>query len=224
MPARLDGKRIVITDAERFMGPDLVNGLAEAGAEVIADTRDQRDPKAAAATIAAAGRVDCVVANLAAVNPRTSIVQTSDDAWAEMYDVMVHPLHRLFRAALPQMIERRAGKLLVMSSASTQRVMANWSSYSSARGAQLAYMRAAAVEVAPHNVQVNAIAQSFVENPVYFPPEYIKTPELQERLRQVPLGRLAKPEEDVYLAAFLLSNESDFVVGQAISFAGGWHI
>ena len=137
MPARLDGKRIVVTDAERFMGPDLVKGLAEAGAEVIADTRDQRDRKAAAATIAAAGRVDGLVANLAAVNPRKSIVETSDDAWAEMYDVMVHPLHRLFRAVLPQMIERRGGKLVVVGRASTQRGKAEWAAYSSARGAPL---------------------------------------------------------------------------------------
>ena len=141
-----------------------------------------------------------------------------------MYDRMVHPLHRLFRAVLPQMIERRAGKILVMGSASTLRVMPNWSSYSSARGAQLAYMRAAAIEVARHNVQINAIAQTFVENPIYFSPEYIETAELQDRLRQVPLGRLAKPEEDVFLATYLVSDESDFVIGQAITFAGGWHI
>lgn len=224
MPSRLDGRRILVTDAARFMGPALMKGLGEAGAEVIADTRDLRAPAAAAEAVAAAGRIDGVVANLAAVNPRKAVVDMSDDEWGEMYDVMVHPLHRLFRAALPQMIARRSGKLLVMGSAATQRVQPNWSSYGSARGAQLAYMRAVAVEVAPHNVQVNAIAQSFVENPVYFSPEYIKTPELQERLRQVPLGRLAKPEEDAFLAAFLLSGESDFIVGQAISFAGGWHI
>lgn len=224
MPAELDGKRILVTDAERFMGPALVAGLSDAGAEVIADTRDQQTLHAAAASVAAAGRIDGLVANLAAVNPRKSVVETTDKDWAEMYDVMVHPLHRLFRAALPQMIARRSGKILVMGSASAQRVQPNWSSYSSARGAQLSYMRAAAVEAAPHNVQINAIAQSFVENPVYFSPEYIRTPELQERLRQVPLGRLARPEEDVALAAFLLSSESDFIVGQAISFAGGWHI
>lgn len=224
MGRRLVGKRILITDAANFMGPALREGFEAEGATVIADTRDLRAPEAAAAMVKDSGHVDALVANLAAVNPRTSVIDTTDDQWAEMYDIMVHPLHRIVRAVLPQMTARRKGKILVMGSASTLRVMPNWSAYSSARGAQLAYVRAAAIEVAPHNVQINAIAQSFVENPVYFSPEYIKTPELQERLRQVPLGRLASAQEDAHLATFLVSDESDFLVGQVIPFAGGWYI
>ena len=176
MVGRLVGKRILLTEADRFMGPALTKGLAEEGAEVIADYRDQREKEAAAAAIAAAGRVDALIANLAAINPRKAVVDTTDADWAEMYDRMVHPLHRLFRAVLPQMIERRAGKILVMGSASTLRVMPNWSSYSSARGAQLAYMRAAAIEVARHNVQINAIAQTFVKTRYIFPPNILKQP------------------------------------------------
>jgi short-subunit dehydrogenase len=60
-------------------------------------------------------------------------------------------------AGLPQMIARRAGKILVMGSASALRGMKRTSTYSAARGAQLAYVQAVGVEVAPHNVQVSAI-------------------------------------------------------------------
>ena len=56
MVGRLVGKRILLTEADRFMGPALTKGLAEEGAEVIADYRDQREKEAAAAAIAAAGR------------------------------------------------------------------------------------------------------------------------------------------------------------------------
>ncbi len=224
MGSRLAGKRILVTDALRFMGPALTAGFAEEGAEIVADSRDQRDPAAAGATVAAAGRIDVLVANLAADNPRTAAVDTSDDQWLAMYDALVHPLHRLLRAALPQMISRRQGKILVIGSASALRVQPNWSAYASARAAQLAYVRAVAIEAAPHNVQVNAIAQAFVENPTYFSPDYVQTPELKERLRQVPLGRLATGGEDAKLATYLVSDESDFMVGQVIAFAGGWHI
>lgn len=224
MAGRLEGKRILVTDAAHFMGPPFCEAFAAEGAEVIADESDPSAPGAADEMVRRAGRVDALVANLAAVNPRKPAVETGDAEWAEMYDVMVHPLHRLTRAVLPQMIERRSGKILVMGSAATLRVQPNWSSYASARGAQLAYMRAVAVEVAPHNVQINAIAQTFVENPVYFSPEYIASADLQERLKQVPLGRLAKPEEDAKLAIYLVSDESDFVVGQVIGFNGGWHV
>jgi 2-keto-3-deoxy-L-fuconate dehydrogenase len=90
MSGRLAGKRVVVTEADRFMGPALTKGLAEAGADVVADTRDQRHREAAKATIAEAGRVDALIANLAEVNARKSVVDTSDPEWAEMYDVMVH--------------------------------------------------------------------------------------------------------------------------------------
>ncbi len=68
------------------------------------------------------------------------------------------------------MIARRKGKIVVMGSASALRGMPNYSAYGSARGAQLAYVQDVGTEVAPHNVQVNAIAQTFVENPTYFRP------------------------------------------------------
>ena len=78
-----------------------------------------------------------------------------------------------------------------MGSASALRGIKRASSYSAARGAQLAYVQSVGVEVAPHNVQVNAIAQNFVDNPTYFPPEVQANPRFQERLkRELPLGRL----------------------------------
>ena len=137
---------------------------------------------------------------------------------------MVHPLHRLVRAVMPQMIERRQGKIIVMGSVSALRGMPNWSAYSAARGAQLAYVQAVGVEAASKNVQVNALAQGFVENPSYFPPEYVETPELQERLKSVPAGRLATAREDALFVLFLAGDESDFFVGQVFPFAGGWAI
>jgi 2-keto-3-deoxy-L-fuconate dehydrogenase len=97
------------------------------------------------------------------------------------------------------------------------------STYSAARGAQLAYVQAVGVEVAPHNVQVNAIAQNFVENPTYFPPEVQALPAFQERLkREVPLGRLVGAREDAQFAAYLCSAAADCFVGQVFPVCGGW--
>jgi 2-keto-3-deoxy-L-fuconate dehydrogenase len=136
---------------------------------------------------------------------------------------MVDPLPRLCRAVLPQMIARRSGRILVMGSASALRGMKRASSYSAARGAQLAYVQALGVEVAPHDVQVNAIAQNFVDNPTYFPPEVQANPRFQERLRrEVPLGRLVGAEEDAMLAAFLCSDAARAFVGQVFPMCGGW--
>ena len=72
-------------------------------------------------------------------------------------------------------------------------------------------------------VQVNAIAQNFVDNPTYFPPEVQQLEKFQKRLAaEVPVGRLATPEEDAMLAVFLACDEVRFMVGQSIPFAGGW--
>ncbi len=97
------------------------------------------------------------------------------------------------------------------------------STYSAARGAQLAYVQAVGVELAPHNVQVNAIAQNFVDNPTYFPAEVQANPRFQERLaREVPLGRLVSAREDAQFAAYLCSTAADCFVGQVFPVCGGW--
>jgi len=219
----LQGLRVLVTQSRDFMGPVLCEVLAEAGAEVIADDSSLDDPQAPAALLARAGRVDVLVANLALAAPSTPATDVVDDEWRLVFSHLVDPLPRLVRAALPQMVERRSGKILVLGSASALRGMKCASTYSAARGAQLAYVQAVGVEVAPHNVQVNAIAQNFVDNPTYFPPEVQALPKFQERLkREVPLGRLVGAREDAMFAAYLCSNAADCFVGQVFPVCGGW--
>ena len=224
MPDRLAGKRVLVTQAEDFMGPATVDIFREEGADVLPDPRDLRAPGACEAAVADAGRVDVLVANLASPTYGGTATTDLDDAdWSNAFDMMVHPLHRLSRAVLPQMIERRAGKIVVFGSAAALKGMRTLAGYSAARAAQLGYVRAVGVEVAPHNVQVNLIAQNYVENPEYYPPELIERESFVRSLkRQVPAGRLATAREDVLLAVFLASEESNFFVGQGIPFSGGW--
>jgi 2-keto-3-deoxy-L-fuconate dehydrogenase len=219
----LSGKRVLITHADVFMGPVLCEVFAGHGATVIANTDPLASAGAPAAIVAAAGRIDVLVANLAIPAPATPAAEVSEDEWNDIFAALVHPLARLVRAVLPAMIERRAGKILVMGSASALRGMKRASTYSAARGAQLAYVQAVGVEVAPHNVQVNAIAQNFVDNPTYFPPEVQANPRFQERLkREVPLGRLVGAREDAEFAAYLCSEAANCFVGQVFPVCGGW--
>jgi NAD(P)-dependent dehydrogenase (short-subunit alcohol dehydrogenase family) len=136
---------------------------------------------------------------------------------------MVDPLPRFARAVLPQMLARGSGKILLIGSASALRGMRRASSYSAARGAQLAWVQAVGTELASKGIQVNAIAQNFVENPTYFPPEVQANPAFQERLkREVPLGRLVSAREDAMFCAYLASQHSDCFVGQVFPVCGGW--
>jgi 2-keto-3-deoxy-L-fuconate dehydrogenase len=223
--ANLQGKRILVTQADAFMGPVLCEVLAEHGAAVIADKRSLVNADAPAAALADAGRIDVLIANLALPAPQTEATAVSEQEWRDTFAALVDPLPRLCKAALPAMIERRAGKILVLGSASALRGSRRLSTYSAARGAQLAYVQALGVEVAAHNVQVNAIAQNFVDNPTYFPPDVQANPRFQERLkREVPLGRLVSAREDAAFAAYLCSDAADCFVGQVFPVSGGWAV
>ena len=219
----LQAKRVLITQSNEFMGPILCKVFAAHNAHVIADERHLRTPEGAQAAVDDAGHVDVLIANLAVPAPYTKAHEVTDKEWHTVFSHLVDPLPRLARAVLPQMMQRRAGKIVVMGSATAFRGQKRVSTYSAARGAQVAYVRSVGTEVAPLNIQVNLIAQNFVENPTYYPPEVQQLPAFQERLaREVPLGRLATPEEDALFAVFLASSEIGFFVGQSFPFSGGW--
>lgn len=219
----LKGKNVLVTQSEDFMGPALVRAFDAHGAHVIADNRALAEPGSVAALIDSAPQVDILIANLAITNPRNPFDRVTHEEWREVFAHLVDPLPGLFGAVLPGMIERGAGKIVVMGSASALRGMKNASTYSAARGAQVSYVRAIGTEVASRNIQVNLIAQNFVENDTYFPAELQATAAFRQRLEQeVPVHRLATPEEDAFFAVFLASSEVNFFVGQSIPFAGGW--
>lgn len=219
----LKGVRVLLTQADVFMGPALNRVLSAHGAVVLPDVRNLTSPEEPQRMLDHHGRVDVLVVNLALPAPNTPADSVSEDEWMEVFNTMVHPIPRLVKAVLPQMKLRGNGKILVMGSASALRGMKRSSSYSAARGAQLSYVQAVGVELAPFGIQVNAIAQNFVENPTYFPPEVQANPKFIERIkREVPLGRLVSSQEDAEFAAYLCSSNANCFVGQVFPVAGGW--
>ncbi len=222
-PMALDKKRVLLTQANDFMGPVLREVFRELGAEVIADTGTLEDPARPETLVREAGQVDVLLANLGIPAPSTPAVEATDDEWRSAFAHMVDPLQRLVRAVLPQMTARGSGKIILIGSASALRGIRRASTYSAARGAQLAYIQAVGVEVAAKKVQANAIAQNYVDNPTYFPPEVQSNPVFQEKLkREVPLGRLVSAREDALFAAYLASAAADCFVGQVFPVCGGW--
>lgn len=219
----LKGKRVLITQADDFMGPVLRDTFAAHGAEVIADATTLDSGGIAERVGRAAGRVDVLIANLGVPAPSTRAHEVGDDEWRRVFAHIVDPLPGLGRAVLPQMLERGAGKIVVMGSATAFRGQKRVASYASARSAQVGWVRAVGTEVAPAGVHVNLVAQNFIENPMYYGPEVQALPAFQERLkREVPLARLGTAQEDALFAVFLASGEVNYFAGQSIPFAGGW--
>ncbi|MBC5764675.1 SDR family oxidoreductase [Ramlibacter albus] len=222
-PFTLTGRRILVTQAGEFMGPALCEQFGKLGAIVIRDEQPLAEPEAAGRVVREAGVVDVLVMHLAYPAPSTRAEESPDEEWRAVFAHLVDPIPRLARAVLPQMIERRSGKILMMGSAAALRGQKRTTSYSAARGAQLAWVQSAGVELAPHNIQVNAIAQNLVDNPTYFPPEVQANPKFQERIkREMPLGRLVSAQEDAAFAAYLCSDVANCFVGQVFPVSGGW--
>ncbi|HTT13977.1 MAG TPA: SDR family oxidoreductase [Burkholderiaceae bacterium] len=220
----LQDRRVLITQSGQFMGPALGRVFAALGAVVVADPRPLGDdPSMPARVVADAGPIDVLLAHLALPAPSTPVADVDDEEWRSVFAHLVDPLPRLVRAMLPQMRARGGGRIVVIGSAAALRGMRRTSTYSAARGAQLAWVRAAGVELARESIQMNAIAQNFVDNPLYFPPDVQANPAFMERLkREVPLGRLVSADEDALFAAYLASDAAACFVGQVFPVCGGW--
>jgi 2-keto-3-deoxy-L-fuconate dehydrogenase len=173
--------------------------------------------------VAERGHLDVLVNNNAPKHLGKPLHEIDDDEWEQMFHAIVTELFYTTKAALKHMIPARRGKIVnIASSGGLEPYQGPFTAYSAARGAVVILTKALGREVAPYNIQVNAIAQNWVENPSYFPEEKITKPGYLEKLKTVvPLGRLAKPWEQARLAVFLASDDADFLCGTVIPFTGG---
>ena len=173
--------------------------------------------------VSAHGRIDVLVNNDAFPAIRAPVEDARiEDLRAGLEAMVVRPF-AMAAAVAPRMKAQKAGKILFVTSATPLRGLPNYAMYVTARGAANALAVSLAKELARDNVQVNAVAPNFVESPTYFPPELLADPDTVARIaRNVPLGRLGRPDEIAALIAFLASERSDFLTGQVIPFAGGW--
>ncbi len=248
---KLTGKVALITNVRHYMGPALAEEFAREGASLALHDRDEsalrplgavgerlgRDvlalggdltrtgeaDRVVQAVVARFGRLDILVNNNAFPPSGSPTEAVSDAAWREM---MAHLLDEPFyciRAALRVMRPARRGKIINMSSAAAFPGLANYAAYTAARAGVNGLTKAVGREVARDGIQVNAIAQNYVENPTYFPAALTQDPDkLARMVKNIPAGRLARGEESARLAVYLASDDADFFVGQVIPFAGGW--
>ncbi|MEE4382566.1 MAG: SDR family oxidoreductase [Pseudomonadales bacterium] len=222
MTGPLAGRRVLVTHADRYMGPPVAARFREAGAEVLEDTSIPRSVEAGAAVAERAGSVDVLFANLAWPPTPALVDEIATEDWTALFDVLVHPLLGLVRTAAASMKAAGGGRIIGMTSAAPLRGLPRNAAYCAARGAQNAFLRAAGLELARDGVLVTAIAQNYVENDTYYPPELAGDERFLSRMRGVvPMQRLGAPAETAALALFL-ATEAGFVPGQIFPLAGGW--
>ena len=213
----------LITCVERYMGLAIQKKFESQGINVVSGGYPMTTQEECEQLLNSVGQIDILVANLAEP-PMTAPVQSIDnDDWNKLINSLVHPLMYLVRAVTPQMIERKSGKIIAITSAAPLKGIPNNAAYCAARGAQNGFIKAAGLELARSNVQVNAIAQNYINNNTYYPDDILDNGKFLDHVkRNVPTNQVGKAEETAELAFYLASKNCNHMVGQLIPLAGGW--
>lgn len=213
----------LVTCTERYMGSAIKRKFESIGISVIAGEYPMTTQSDCEDLVNSAGQIDILVANLAEP-PMTGPVQNIDNEnWNRLFDSLVHPLMYLIRAVTPQMLERKSGKIIAVTSAAPLKGIANNAAYCAARGAQNGFIKAVGLELARNNIHVNAIAQNYINNDTYYPDNILENEKFLDHVkRNVPTNRVGAASETAELAAYLASENVNHMVGQVIPLAGGW--
>jgi 2-keto-3-deoxy-L-fuconate dehydrogenase len=240
---RLAGKTALVTAAAQGIGRATAELFAAHGADVLAtDTNSDalvqlqgcRTAKLDVLladeierVVESAGTID-ILFNCAGFVANGSVLECTDEQWALSFNLNVTSMFRLIRSVLPQMLARRRGSIINMSSvASSIKGVANRCAYGATKAAVIGLTKSIAADFVTNGVRCNAICPGTVE-----------TPSLHQRLeasgdydasRQAfiarqPMGRLGRPAEIAALALYLASDESEFTTGQCHIIDGGWSI
>jgi NAD(P)-dependent dehydrogenase (short-subunit alcohol dehydrogenase family) len=222
-----EGARVVVADVTEEAAESVVADVRAAGGQataVVADVSKEADARRMVDhAIATYGRVD-VLYNNAGIMPQAdhSVIDTSVEDWDRVMAVNVRGVFLGCKYAIPKMVEQGSGSVINISSFVALVGCSNpQDAYTASKGAVLALTKSLAVQFAPQGVRTNAICPGPVETPLLM--DWLVKDEEAKRIRLArnPTGRFGKPEEIVYMAIYLASDESRWTNGAAMVVDGG---
>ena len=244
----LTGKRALVTGASKGIGLEICRVLADAGADVAAVARDRaglaeartgieaagrralaieadmatvQGPRAAAAqALAAWGGIDVLVNNAGIAKVEPLLEQSAED-WDLVQAVNLRAPFLMAQALVPGMIERRQGKVINISSQTSDIALVLHGAYAASKNGLNALTKVMTAEWAPFNVQSNAVCPTVILTPMG--EQVWGDPAKSKPMRdKTPLGRFGKPVEVADLVLYLASPASNFVNGEMIMIDGGF--
>lgn len=244
---KLDGRTAIVTGASRGLGQGIAVGLAEAGADVAlvdrSDGAETRERIAALGrrcvtvqadladhdavrrivdeTVDKLGGIDILVNNAGLIR-RAPLAEFTEADWDDVIDVNLRALFFLSQAVAKVMIaQRRGGKIVNIASLLSFQGGILVPSYTASKSAVLGLTRLLANELAPHGINVNAIAPGYMatDNTRALREDPVRHRAILER---IPAGRWGAPEDLQGVAVFLASAASEYMHGYTIAVDGGW--
>ena len=241
----LSGGVAIVTGGSRGIGRAIVEILAASGMEVIFTYRDNaaaanevvaanpgkkisaeqvdvRDSAACAAFVEKiaerAGKIDLLVNNAGVVRDNLLAMLADDDVKAVL-DTNVTGTFNMTRAVAPHMISKRRGKIVNISSVSGEKGGRGQTNYAASKGAINAFTKSLAVELAPRNITVNAVAPGVIETEMSRAVRELAGDQIQARIL---LKRIGKPEDVAHAVWFLSSRFADYITGEILHVDGGF--
>jgi len=247
---RLSGKVALVTGAQQGIGRAIAIALALDGADVGVNFLDEpsaaervadeirslgRRALAVQADVAQAASVEAMVAavvdalgppevlvNNAGVFPRASFLELQEPEWDHVLGVNLKGSFLCAQAVARALVASDRPGAIVNISSSAVRGDARGVHYSASKAGVVGLTRAMALALAPHRIRVNAIAPGLTDTAQ---PRYGNTEEqLAARAREIPLGRMAQPEEIARVAVFLATSEACWITGELIHVNGGFYM
>ncbi|XP_046992857.1 dehydrogenase/reductase SDR family member 4 [Schistocerca americana] len=245
---KLKGKVAVVTASTDGIGFAIAKRLAREGAKVVVSSRKQNNVDNAVAKLKAEGHtvtgvtchvskasdrqnllkvadsnfggIDIIVSN-AAVNPTVSqVLECPEEVWDKIFEVNVKAAFLLSKEALPYLRKRGGGSIIYISSIAGYQPLGLLGAYSVSKTALLGLTKAASVDLAKDNIRVNCVAPGIVKT--RFSSALYESEETNEiTLSQIPMRRLAHPDEISGIVSFLCSEDASYITGETIIASGG---
>ena len=218
-----EGAHVWVTDINNETAEETVASIKALGGQATAmrvDVSKGQDLTALVRNVTSAHGYADILVNNAGILIRGEVRSLSDEEWTKLREVNIDGVLRLSRDCLPLLRKSKSASIINISSIMAHRGLRPLAAYTATKGAVTALTKGLAVEYAPFNIRVNAIAPGYVETAIT--DRLLRLPPVRKALiDKTPMGRLGTPEEMTGAALFFASDDSIYCTGSELTVDGG---